>query len=127
MMNTENEQIHGMQSESALQGIRSAAEYMARVQLPMDQARHLLERELIMAALAECNGNQKQAAARLGVHRNTLERDMKKLGIPLKTQVCDEQRRMRMAGGRARGSDLQKKAAVREQERPYSIRVHQGR
>jgi two-component system, NtrC family, nitrogen regulation response regulator GlnG len=47
------------------------------------QALHALERPLILWALAQCRGNQIQAAKLLGINRNTLHKKIKTLTIPL--------------------------------------------
>jgi hypothetical protein len=41
------------------------------------------KREIIQTTLKECNGNQCKAARRLGIHRNTLNREMVSLGVEL--------------------------------------------
>ncbi|MGW1784954.1 sigma-54-dependent Fis family transcriptional regulator [Streptomyces sp. NPDC002143] len=45
---------------------------------PLEQAEH----DVIVAALAGCGGNKSQAAARLGIGRNTLYERIRRLGIP---------------------------------------------
>ena len=47
------------------------------------QALQALERPLIVWALAQCRGNQIQAAKLLGINRNTLHKKIKTLTIPL--------------------------------------------
>ena len=45
------------------------------------QALDPIERELIRRTLADCNGNQSEAAERLGIHRNTIRKRIQDLGL----------------------------------------------
>jgi len=50
---------------------------------PPRSALHAAERDALLAALRECNGNVSRAAGRLGIHRITLHRKMRRHGISL--------------------------------------------
>lgn len=49
--------------------------------LPLDQRLGLLEQEIIKRTLAECQGNQTQAAKKLGLKRSSLQYKMQKYGL----------------------------------------------
>jgi PAS domain S-box-containing protein len=49
----------------------------------MQSAHNILDTQAIRAALEECGFNRLAAAKKLGIHKTTLFRKMKKLGIPL--------------------------------------------
>jgi two-component system response regulator RegA len=58
-------------------GVGKDAEFEATVQEePPSLARH--EREYIEYVLAECDGNISEAARRLGLHRQSLQRKLRK-------------------------------------------------
>ena len=46
------------------------------------------EREKVMQAISECDGNMSRVAGQLGISRNTLYRRCKRLGIPLQHSVA---------------------------------------
>ena len=54
---------------------------------PLKEAVHEFEKQVILRALKEENGNQSKASSRLGIHRNTLILKMQELGIPNKRQM----------------------------------------
>lgn len=62
-------------------------EYAYHSGLTMDEIVAELRKSMIEFTLEMESGNQCKVAKRIGVHRNTLNRDMKMLGIPLKYQV----------------------------------------
>ncbi len=72
----------------------------------MDEALREFKRRFILHVLVENNGNQSKAAVQLGMHRNTLSRTIRELGI--------DARDVR---------DCTKKPSHRElPERPYAVR-----
>ncbi len=54
---------------------------LVRRGVPLDQARREFERQFIVAALRNHDGNLSQSAQSLGVHRNTLRNKVCSLGI----------------------------------------------
>ncbi len=62
----------------------AARDYLGRVAAGDDLYRRAVEpveREAIRRALDRCNGNQSEAAGLLGIHRNTLRRKIRELGL----------------------------------------------
>ncbi len=55
---------------------------LVRRGIPLEQARREFERQFIVAALRNNDGNFSQSAQSLGVHRNTLRNKVCSLGIP---------------------------------------------
>ena len=55
---------------------------LVRRGVPLNQARREFERQFIVAALRNHDGNLSQSAQSLGVHRNTLRNKVCSLGIP---------------------------------------------
>jgi transcriptional regulator with PAS, ATPase and Fis domain len=53
---------------------------------PMDEVREL-ERDILVRALRECDGNRSRAARKLGIGRRTLYDRMARLGITLKPSL----------------------------------------
>lgn len=49
--------------------------------LSLEEARTSFEKEFIVLVLMACKGNQCKAASELGMHRNTLNRQIKRLKI----------------------------------------------
>jgi DNA-binding NtrC family response regulator len=58
----------------------------------LEQAELQLKRAFIEECLRDCRGNQVHAATKLGVHRNTLCRDLNELGIDPSRFYGDEKR-----------------------------------
>jgi DNA-binding NtrC family response regulator len=62
--------------------MRAVQAALASGQADLHQSLHeTLDRELLRATLAECQGNQVQAARRLGISRNGLRAKMRALGL----------------------------------------------
>jgi DNA-binding NtrC family response regulator len=55
---------------------------LVRRGIPLEQARREFERQFIVAALRNHDGNLSQSAQSIGVHRNTLRNKVCSLGIP---------------------------------------------
>ena len=55
---------------------------LVRRGVPLEQARREFERQFIVAALRNHDGNFSQSAQSIGVHRNTLRNKVCSLGIP---------------------------------------------
>ena len=55
---------------------------LVRQGVPLEQARREFERQFIVAALRNHDGNLSQSAQSIGVHRNTLRNKVCSLGIP---------------------------------------------
>jgi Fis family transcriptional regulator, factor for inversion stimulation protein len=60
--------------------------------VPLAEAERRFKRAFIEEVLCECRGNQLHAAKKLGVHRNTLSRDIAELGIDPSRFFGDEKR-----------------------------------
>ncbi len=55
---------------------------LVRRGVPLEQARREFEKQFIVAALRNNDGNLSQSALSIGVHRNTLRNKVCSLGIP---------------------------------------------
>ena len=71
---TYSDQIHALASELYAKGIT------------LDEAKRSVRKAFIEGALRETKGNQCLAAIRLGMHRNTLCREIKELGIEVRRE-----------------------------------------
>jgi DNA-binding NtrC family response regulator len=58
---------------------------MYRNGTPYSEAVREFQKAFIIAILRDLNGNQVRAAAKLGMHRNTLRRNLQELNVDLKS------------------------------------------
>ncbi len=65
--------------------------------LILDEALRAIKTEFIIQELFACKGNQCKAARALGRHRNTLQRDLQQLKIPISGLTELAKRRTRIA------------------------------
>lgn len=73
--------------------IAETAEQMLAAGMSLHQSAEAIKREMIVAALHRRQGNLCRVARLLGEHRNTVARQMEKLGIAHVPQACREEAR----------------------------------
>ncbi len=74
--------------------------------LTLSQSAEVFERQFILAALRQSEGNVSRAARCLGVHRNTLRNKVSRLGIEPRDYSAPPRGRRRQSGTRSRRPSL---------------------